>query len=113
MFFALIFPLMFLVLFGGIFADPQQSKVEMVQVGSVPLFDEMPTEGKKGFEKAFEVTREKDLDAALAEVRKGDADVAVEMKGDEASALVPIAILLGFAAVFTLLAARFFRWETA
>ncbi len=82
-FFALIFPLMFLVLFGGIFADPQQSKVEMVQVGSVPLFDEMPAEGKKAFKEAFAVTREQDLDAALAEVRKGDADVAVEMKGDE------------------------------
>ncbi len=82
-FFALIFPLMFLVLFGGIFADPEQSKVDMVQIGAVPLFDQMPAEGKKAFGQAFEVTHVKDRAAALAEVRKGDADVAVEMKGDE------------------------------
>jgi ABC-2 type transport system permease protein len=39
-------------------------------------------------------------------------DVMVRGQGP-ASALVPIAVLLGFTAVFTLLAARFFRWETA
>ena len=34
-FFAIVFPLMFLVLFGGLFADPTQSKVDMIQVGDV------------------------------------------------------------------------------
>ena len=39
-------------------------------------------------------------------------DVMVRGQGP-ASALVPIGILLAFTAVFTLLAARLFRWETA
>ena len=34
-FFALVFPLMFLVLFGGIFADQRQSKIDLVQIGDV------------------------------------------------------------------------------
>ena len=40
-FFAVIFPLMFLVLFGGLFSDQDQSKVEMIQVGDVTLFDDL------------------------------------------------------------------------
>ena len=34
-FFAIVFPLMFLVLFGGLFGDQSQSKVDLVQVGDV------------------------------------------------------------------------------
>jgi ABC-2 type transport system permease protein len=82
-FFALIFPLMFLVLFGGIFADPQQSKVDLIQVGAVPLVDQMPADAKAAFRQSFEVTRSKDRAEALKEVRKGDADVAIEMQGNE------------------------------
>ncbi len=81
-FFALIFPLMFLVLFGGLFGDQTQSKVEMVQVGEVALLDEMPADARAAFDETFEVTRSDDLDAALEDVRKGDADVAVEEDGD-------------------------------
>ncbi|MET1060646.1 MAG: ABC transporter permease [Nocardioides sp.] len=82
-FFAIIFPLMFLVLFGGVFSDQSQSKVDMVQVGDVPLFDQLPAGARKAFDETFEVTRSDDLDAAIATVRKGDADVAVEMQGGE------------------------------
>ncbi len=82
-FFALVFPLMFLVLFGGIFADPGTSKVEMVQVGDVALLDALPAGAREAFDESFEVTRADDLDDAIATVRDGDADVAVEMRGDE------------------------------
>ena len=81
-FFAIIFPLMFLVLFGGLFADPTQSKVDMIQVGDVSFIDEMPPAEKAAFEETFEITRSDDLDAAVAEVKKGDADVALEMQDD-------------------------------
>jgi len=82
-FFAIIFPLMFLVLFGGIFGDQSQSKVDLVQVGDVPLFDELPAPARAAFEDTFEVERSSDLDAAIAEVQDGDADVAVEMRDGE------------------------------
>ncbi|WP_137292453.1 ABC transporter permease [Nocardioides dongxiaopingii] len=81
-FFALIFPLMFLVLFGGIFGDQGQSRVELVQVGDVSLVDDLPAGAREVFDDTFDVTRSDDLAAALEEVRRGDADVAVEMRGD-------------------------------
>lgn len=82
-FFALVFPLMFLVLFGGIFGDQEQSRLDMVQVGSVPLIDDMPEQARAAFDATFAVETSDDLDAAIDEVRTGDADVAVQMQGDE------------------------------
>ncbi|NYI46528.1 ABC-2 type transport system permease protein [Nocardioides aromaticivorans] len=82
-FFAVVFPLMFLVLFGGLLGNQDQSKVDLVKVGAVPLVDELPDDARAAFDHTFEVTDEDDLAAALEEVRKGDADVAIEQRGDE------------------------------
>ncbi len=82
-FFAIIFPLMFLVLFGGIFGDQSQSKVDLVQVGDVALFDELPGPAREAFDDTFSVEHSSDLGAAVAEVQDGDADVAVEMRDGE------------------------------
>ena len=81
-FFAVVFPLMFLVLFGGLFSDQSQGKVELIEVGSVPLFDDLPPEARAAFDETFTVTRSDDLDAALDQVRKGDVNVAVVQDGD-------------------------------
>ncbi len=81
-FFAIIFPLMFLVLFGGIFSDQSQSKVELIEVGKVSLIDDLPKEAKAAFEETFEIEHDDDLGSAIETVRKGDADVAVQMEGD-------------------------------
>ncbi|WP_122816670.1 ABC transporter permease [Nocardioides pantholopis] len=81
-FFSLVFPLMFLVLFGGLLADQGQSKVDLVQVGDVALLEEMSPDARAAFEETFDVQESDDLDAAIDEVRKGDVDVAVEMQGD-------------------------------
>ena len=81
-FFAILFPLMFLVLFGAIFTDQDQSRVELVKVGEVALLDELPESARGAFDDTFEVTSADDLDDALAQVRKGDADVAVEQRGE-------------------------------
>ncbi len=82
-FFALVFPLMFLVLFGGLLGDQGTSKVDLVQVGAVSFLDELPPPAREAFEATFEVSREDDLDTAVAEVRGGDADVAVEERDGE------------------------------
>jgi ABC-2 type transport system permease protein len=82
-FFSLVFPLMFLVLFGGIFTDQDQSKVELIQVGDVALVDDLPDGADEAFSDTFDVTTSDDLDDALEQVRKGDADVAIEQRGDE------------------------------
>ncbi|WP_206051678.1 ABC transporter permease [Nocardioides ferulae] len=78
-FFSVIFPLMFLVLFGGVFSNQGQSRVDMIQVGDVALLETMDAETREDFEATFEVTESDDLDAALEEVRAGDADVAIVM----------------------------------
>jgi len=82
-FFAIVFPLMFLVLFGGIFSDQDQSPIDMIKVGDVALVDQMPKGARAAFDESFDVTRSDDLADALDQVRKGDADVAIEERGDE------------------------------
>ena len=82
LFFAVVFPLMFLVLFGGIFNYESSPKIELVQVGRLSVVDGLPTGAKQAFDQTFDVTRTDDLSAAVTKVRKGDADVAVEMRGD-------------------------------
>ncbi|NYD42785.1 ABC transporter permease [Nocardioides panaciterrulae] len=81
-FFAVVFPLMFLVLFGGILGDQGQSRVEMIEIGDVAVFDSLPAGAEQAFMHTFEVSHTQDRAAAIAKVRKGDADVAVEMDGD-------------------------------
>lgn len=81
-FFALVFPLMFLVLFGGVMGDRAQSKVHLIEVGEVGLVDDLTGGAREAFEETFEIDRSPDLAAAVAAVRKGDADVAIEMRGD-------------------------------
>ena len=81
-FFAIVFPLMFLVLFGGIFSDQSQSEVDLVQVGQVSLVDDLSPDARAAWDQTFSTTRTQDLDAALTAVRKGDADVAIEMRGN-------------------------------
>ncbi|MDN4160280.1 ABC transporter permease [Nocardioides abyssi] len=81
-FFSLVFPLMFLVLFGGLLGSQGQSEVDLVQVGEVALLDEMDPDTRAAFDDTFAVERSDDLAEAVAEVRRGDADVAVEMRGD-------------------------------
>jgi ABC-2 type transport system permease protein len=81
-FFSILFPLMFLVLFGGIFSGQSQTRIDLVQVGAVPLFDDLPPAARTAMDNTFSISRADSLDAAIASVRKGDADVAVEMQGD-------------------------------
>ena len=82
-FWLMAFPLMFLVLFGFLFRDAGSSKNTLTQVGSVAIIDQLPPEAKTQFDNLFDVTKTTDAAAALAEVRKGDVDAAVEQRGNE------------------------------
>lgn len=81
-FFSIIFPLMFLVLFGAIFDSSSSPRLELVEVGKVSLLERLPAGAKEAFAETFDVSRTNDRAEALDEVRAGDADVAVEMDGD-------------------------------
>jgi ABC-2 type transport system permease protein len=82
-FFAIVFPLMFLVLFGGIFNDRGAPKADIVQVGKVAVLDEAPSQAKDALSETLTITKTSDEAEALREVRKGDADAAVMQRGQE------------------------------
>lgn len=82
-FFAVIFPLMFLVLFGGIFTNQGASKAEIIQVGAVPVLDNVPKDVEAYLGKSLDVTKSSDEKAAIEKVRKGDADAVILQDGDQ------------------------------
>ena len=77
-FFAIVFPLMFLVLFGGLLTDQGASKSDLIQVGPVSILDYAPAASKKVLKESLNVTKSTDATAALLKVRKGDADAMIE-----------------------------------
>lgn len=81
-FFAIVFPLMFLVLFGGLLGDRDAPKLDALQVGAVPPIDDAGPQLRESLDQSFDITRSNDLAAALEEVREGRADIALEMRGD-------------------------------
>ncbi len=83
LFFTLFFPLFFIVIFGTVFASAGQSKVKVIEVGSVPLVDSMPAEARAQFDQIITLEQSTDLNAALESVRKGDVAAAVEQQGNE------------------------------
>jgi ABC-2 type transport system permease protein len=83
-FFTILFPLMFLVLFGVLLSNPSAPKSEVIQVGSVALLDRIPADQRAQLDEVLQITeRTDDRDAALEKVRKGDADAAVEEVGSK------------------------------
>lgn len=83
LFFTVVFPLMFLVLFGGLFKDSGVSKVDVLQVGAVPVLDSLPADARTELDKVMDVEHRDDLAAALKAVRDGDVAAAVEQQGDK------------------------------
>ena len=66
MFFAVVFPLMFLVLFGGVFNYGSSPRIDLVEVGHVALVDGLSPGAKHAFDKTFEVIHVDGLGAAVA-----------------------------------------------
>jgi ABC-2 type transport system permease protein len=82
LFFTVVFPLMFLVLFGGLFKDTGVSRVDVVQIGAVPVLESLPPDARTEFDKVVKVERRDDAASALKSVRDGDAAAAIEQRGD-------------------------------
>jgi ABC-2 type transport system permease protein len=80
-FFSVFFPLMFLVLFGGVFANAGQSRFDIIEVGKVGLIDTMPPQARSVFDEAFHVEKSDDLAASVQKVRNGDVTLAIEQRG--------------------------------
>ncbi|MET0930581.1 MAG: ABC transporter permease [Aeromicrobium sp.] len=81
-FFAILFPLMFLVLFGGLLTDQGVSRAEIIQIGPVAVLDDAPPAAEKAYAESLDITRSSDRADAVAQVRKGDADAVISQDGD-------------------------------
>jgi ABC-2 type transport system permease protein len=83
LFFTILFPLMFLVLFGGIFANRSAPRPHVLQIGAVAVLDKIPAQARTQIDQAMEITKAANRDDALEQVRKGDVDAAVEQNGPD------------------------------
>lgn len=84
--FTVIFPLIFLLVFGGVFGHATAPKVTIAQIGQVRLLDEaLAHDAKGGLSKVVKLTTTADQKTALDKVKKGDADLAVAEDGGRIS----------------------------
>ncbi|MFF1870886.1 ABC transporter permease [Kitasatospora herbaricolor] len=81
-FFVLVFPLMFLLLFGTLLKGAGSPHAKVAQVGAVQVLDAVQGEGRAELEKVLTITRTDDAADALAKVRKGDLDAVVQQGPD-------------------------------
>jgi ABC-2 type transport system permease protein len=73
---------MFLVLFGGLFKDTGASRVDVLQIGPVPVLDSMPADARVEFDKVVKIERRDDAASALETLREGDVAGVIEQRGD-------------------------------
>ncbi|WP_245687511.1 ABC transporter permease [Streptacidiphilus griseoplanus] len=81
LFFVVLFPLMFLLLFGTLFKSATSAHAKVAQVGSVAALDSVKGQARTELEKVLAISREPDEAEALRKVRKGDLDALVEQDG--------------------------------
>jgi len=82
LFFSIVFPLMFLVLFGAVFDQGSSPRLSMAEIGRVPVIDDLSPAARSALQRSFEVNHPRDRSEALTDVRDGDLAVAVEMRGN-------------------------------
>ena len=81
-FFAVIFPLMFLVLFGGLLGNGGTSKIDVEQVGKVSVLDRAPKDVRAYLKESLDIHRTTDEKAAIRKLRKGDTDAVMTQRGN-------------------------------
>ncbi|TDC53182.1 ABC transporter permease [Actinomadura sp. KC345] len=81
LFFTVLFPLMFLVIFGGVFNEQTTSKVDVLKIGQVPVLEQAVAQGGGELGKVMTVAEASGRADALQQVEKGDVDGAVEQRG--------------------------------
>src|SRR6185437_9972207 len=82
LFFTLLFPLVFLIIFGGLFGNQGASPQKVLEIGSVPLIDQLPAADRAQLDKVLEITKTDDRAGALDKVRNGDDAGAIEQSGN-------------------------------
>ncbi len=78
LFFVLLFPLMFLMLFGTLLKGASSPHAKVEQVGAVRVLDSVQGEARAGLEQVLTISKGDDEAAALEKVRKGDLDAMIK-----------------------------------
>jgi ABC-2 type transport system permease protein len=78
--FTILLPVLFLILFGAIYRNTTTPRLTVAQFGPVGVLDSTGA-GHQDLAKVLTVTHVNSLAAGLRQVRKGDADAAVEQIG--------------------------------
>jgi ABC-2 type transport system permease protein len=79
--FTILIPVLFLVLLGSIYKSPATPKITVLEVGRVSLLDQARAASPGQLGQVIALTRAGNLAGALADVRKGTDDVAVQQQG--------------------------------
>src|ERR1022692_3130337 len=76
--FTILIPVIFLVLLGSIYRSSGTPQVSVIEVGKVSLLGQA---GHGQLGKILQITRSRNLGAALNDVRQGNADAVVQQQG--------------------------------
>src|SRR5215472_3420752 len=76
--FTILLPVLFLALFGSIYRNSATPKLSVIEVGNVSLLSHAA-----GLSGVLTVTHNADKEAAVREVRRGNADAAVQQIGNQ------------------------------
>jgi ABC-2 type transport system permease protein len=81
LFFSILMPILFLLLFGSIYKSSSAPKVTVIEVGRVSLLDQAEAGAPAQLGKVLTVTHQANLAAALESVRKGTDNAVVQQQG--------------------------------
>jgi ABC-2 type transport system permease protein len=80
LFFSLLFPVMFLLLFGSIYKSSSTPKINVIEVGRVSVLDQARAASHQ-LDQVLTVTHSSSLATALSDVRQATQDAAVQQQG--------------------------------
>jgi ABC-2 type transport system permease protein len=83
LFFTILFPLIFLVIFGGLFKSGGTPKASVLLVGSVPIVEQLPADARAQVEQVLKFSKTDDLSGAIDKVKSGDDEAAIEQHGNQ------------------------------
>jgi ABC-2 type transport system permease protein len=79
--FSILLPVLFLALFGSIYRNSATPRLSVIEVGNVSLLSHVA--GQPGLSGVLTMTHNADKKAAVREVRRGNADAAVQQIGNQ------------------------------
>ena len=82
LFFTILFPVLFLLLFGSIYKSSSTPKINVVEVGRVSVLEQARAGSHGQLDKVLTVTHTTSLSHALNEVRQANVDAAVQQQGN-------------------------------